>query len=119
MPEDSLEFKHVQRKYLMTSQELLSPEVNAVLLGLLEAGKYDELHKKMKELAPVKQISKPLMIADLIYSEGKKSQFGSPGQPYPISKDEWEIFAKDVPEYCGDNVPKVYMVDGEKFTAPI
>lgn len=107
------------KRYLWTSEELLDPEVGAVEIGLLESGKYQELKEKMIKEATEKGINKPLLVVDLIFSEGKRSQLGSPGQPYPMSEDEWEVFVKDIPEYCGDNIPKVYFVDGEKFTAPI
>lgn len=107
------------KRYLWTSQELLDPEVGAVEIGLLEAGKYKELKEKMIKEAGEKGINKPLLVVDLIYSEGKKSQLGSSGQPYPISEDEWETFVKQAPEFCGVKVPKVYFVDGEKYTAPI
>jgi len=73
----------------------------------------------MEEVAKEKGIKNPKMIVDLIFKEGKRSELGSPRQPYPIIESEWETFVRDIPEYCGDSVPKVYMVDGEKYNAGI
>lgn len=102
----------------MDSAQLRSPEVGAVEIGRLESGKYQEVEKKMREEAAARGIVNPKMIVDLIYKEGKVSELGSTGQPYPITEAEWEIFAGDVPEYC-DEVPKVYMVNGDQYAAPI
>ena len=106
-------------RYIWTSEELLDPEVGAVELGSLSAGKFGEIQQKMDELAKERGLHDPKMIVDLVFSESKKSEFGSPGQPYPIVEEEWETFVRDAPEYCGDRVPKVYMVDGTKYTAGI
>lgn len=104
--------------YLWTSAELLAQGVGAVQIGLLETGKYSEVKAKMEEVAIEKRISRPLMVADLIFKEGKRSQLGSSGQPYPIAENEWETFVAQARDYC-DETPKVYMVDGEKYAAPI
>jgi len=106
-------------QYLFTSAELLDPAVEAVQIGLLEAGKYDALKTKMDEVAAQTGIQEPKMLVDLIFKEGMTSGYGSPGQPYQVAEFEWETFAAEVPEFCGDNVPKVYVVDGTKYTAGI
>jgi hypothetical protein len=106
-------------RYLWTSEELLDPEVGAVEIGLLEAGAYETLKERMDELAVQSGMQKPRMIVDLIFKEGMTSQLGSPGQPYPIADFEWETFVADVPAYCGENVPRVYVVDGSRYTAGI
>ncbi len=106
------------KKYLMTSQELLDPTVGAIEIGLLETGKFHELQQKMAVIAQENGIERPLMVVDLIYKANKLSELGSPGQPYPIIEAEWEIFVQDIPKFC-DAVPKVYVIDGSKYTAPI
>ena len=106
-------------KYLWSSSELLAPQVGAIEIWLLETGKYEQLQAAMIRMAESLGIEKPLMIVDLIFKSEKLSQLGSSGQPYPIRQDEWERFVADIPEYCGDKVPKVYMVDWQRFTAPI
>jgi hypothetical protein len=106
-------------QYLWTSEQLLSPEVGAVEIGLLEREKFAAIRFKMEHEAASRGIERPLMVADLIFQEGKRSELGSSGQPYPITEAEWEQFVADVPTYCGDRIPKIYMVDGNKFTAPI
>ncbi len=106
-------------EYLWTSEQLLAPEVGAVQLGELEIGKYQELRSKMIKEAERRGIKNPLLVVDLIFKESKVSEFGSKGQPYPITEAEWEAFVNDIPEFNGDKIPKVYMVDGEKYTAPI
>ena len=108
-----------QPLYLMTSDQLLSPEVGAVEIGLLETGKFAEVYSKMQQEAASRGIESPRMIADIIFKKGAVTQFGSGGQPYPINQQEWEACADDVPVYCGERIPKIYMVDGRRFTAPI
>ena len=71
----------------------------------------------MEQAAQEHDVLTPAMIADIIFKEGKQSEVGSTGQPYKIlDGEEWETFAHEVLEYCGENVPSVYMVDGDKYT---
>lgn len=111
--------KSYERRYLMTSSELLSPEIGAIEIGKLEAGQYQAVREKMMKEAKTRGISNPLIVADIIFQENKRSEYGSAGQPYPVNEAEWESFVKDVPSYCGDKIPKIYMLDGDKFIAPI
>jgi len=111
--------RYCSKKYLTTSKELLSPEVGAVEIGLLISGKYQEVYQKMSLEARERGIRNPLMVVDLVFKEGKISYYGSTGQPYPITEEEWEEFAADVLDYCGDKIPKVYMLDGDKYAVPI
>ena len=113
------QFKYQEPRYLRTSEELLDPKVGAVEIGSLEAGIFEDVQRRMKEVAQERAIQQPRMIVDLVFKEGKQSELGSPGQPYPITEEEWERFVEDIPEYCGDRVPKVYVVDGSKYTAGI
>lgn len=113
------EFGYQGPQYLWTSEELLAPEVGAVEIGSLEAGRFKDVQQRMEEVAREKGVQNPKMIVDLVFKEGKRSELGSAGQPYPIIKDEWDTFVADVPVYCGDRVSKVYMVDGSKYTAGI
>jgi hypothetical protein len=106
--------------YLWTSEQLLAPEVGAVLIGQLILGAYEAVTQTMEEAALEKGVNRPSMIADVIFKEGKESAFGSKGKPMWIRTGEhWEAFARDVPEYCGENVPSVYMVDGARYTTGV
>jgi hypothetical protein len=106
--------------YLWTSEQLLAPEVGAVLIGSLEPGAYDAVKQAMELAAQERGMLTPAMIADIIFKEGKQSEFGVTRKPYRIRNGEvWEAFAHDVPEYCGENVPCVYMVDGAKYTTGV
>lgn len=66
----------MSKRYLWTSQELLDPEVGAVEIGLLEAGKYKELKEKMIKEAGDKGINKPLLVVDLIIVKAKSHSLG-------------------------------------------
>src|SRR6266516_1693548 len=104
-------------RYLLSSNELLDPEVGAVQIGKLEPGAYEEVKKAMEQAAQEHGVLTPAMIADIIFKAGKESEWGSTGQPHQIyDGEQWEALARDVPEYCGENVPSVYMVDGVKYT---
>jgi len=106
--------------YLWTSEQLLAPEVGAVQIGQLVPGAYEYAKQMMEQTAKEHCVLKPSMIADIIFKEGKESEFGSKGKPYWIrSVEQWEAFALGVPEYCGENVPSVYMVDGTKYTTGV
>ncbi|HBB02376.1 MAG: hypothetical protein US89_C0010G0001 [Candidatus Peregrinibacteria bacterium GW2011_GWF2_38_29] len=109
----------VQKRYLWTSDELLAPEVGEVELGKLESGRYAEIQAKMLQEANARGIRSPKLAVNLVFKPGKASELGSTGQPYPILESEWETFVGDVPEYCGTNIPKVYLVDGDKYSLPI
>ena len=61
-----------------------------------------------------------LAFQELIFKAGKESEVGSTGNPYMIRDGEqWEAFAHEVPVYCGENMPSVYMVDGAKYTTGV
>jgi hypothetical protein len=108
-----------ERKYLMTSDELLAPDVGAVAVGHLASGAFEAVNEEMRRQAEQRGVNDPKLIANLIFRQEMEAVYGSTGHPYPIAEFEWEAFAADVPEYCGDNVPVVYMVDGSRYTAPI
>jgi hypothetical protein len=108
------------REYVNTSDLLHKPEVGAVQIGKLEPGTYEAVKQAMEEAAQEYGVLTPAMVADIIFKEGKQSVFGSTGKPYMIRDGEqWEAFARDVPEFCGENVPSVYMVDGAKYTTGV
>lgn len=107
-------------EYLWTSQALLDPKVGAVEIGLLEAGKFFEINEKMKQEARKKGIENPRMVVDILHTpEGAIFAQGKLGQPYAIRQGEWENFVGDVSKYCGIKSPKVYMVDGDRYTTGI
>jgi hypothetical protein len=108
------------RRYVTTSQELLDPNVRAVPIGQLAVGAYEAVTTELRSQAEQRRIARPLLIADLVFTDEVRNETGILGQPYSIiSVEEWEGFAADVPQYCGDTVPAVYMVDGDKYLAPI
>ncbi len=111
----------VEGEYLLlTSERLLDPEVGAVQIGKLEPGAYESVKQAMDQAAQEHGVLTPAMVADIIFKAGKESAFGSTGKPYQIrDREQWETFAYDVPEYCGENVPSVYMVDGDKYTTGV
>lgn len=103
----------------MSGDELLDSSVGAVLIGQLETGNYGDLKEKMDLQAKALGITNPKLVADIRFMEGVESGYGSKGQPYEITEGEWDAFATDVPQYCGTNVPKIYIVDGDRFSIPI
>src|SRR6266700_5515971 len=106
--------------YLWTSEQLLAPEVGAILIGQLVPGVYEAVKQTMEQTAQENGVLKPSMISDIIFKEGRKSEFGSNGKPCWIrTGEQWEAYAHDVPEYCGENVPRVYMVDGGRYTTGV
>ncbi len=108
------------REYLVKGEQLLAPEVGAVPIGKLEPGAYEAVKHAMEQAAQEHGVLTPAMVADIIFKEGKLSEFGSAGKPYQIHDGEqWEAFAHDVPVYCGDNVPSVFMIDGAKYTTGV
>lgn len=107
-------------RYLLSSKELLDPEVGAVQIGKLEPGAYEAVKHAMEQAAQEHGVLTPAMIADIIFREEIESEVGSTGNPYTIRDGEqWEAFAHEVPEYCGENVPSVYMVDSAKYTTGV
>lgn len=106
--------------YLWTSEQLLAPEVGAIQIGKLEPGAYEAVKQAMEQVAQEHGVLIPAMIADIIFKEGIESEVGSTGNPYTIrDREQWEMFALEVPEYCGENVPSVYMVDGAEYTTGV
>jgi hypothetical protein len=106
--------------YLLTSEQLLAPEVGAVQIGKLEPGAYEAVKQAMEQAAHEYGALTPAMVADVIFKEGKLNEVGSTGKLYMIKDSEqWEEFAREVPEYCGENVPIVFMVDGARYTTGV
>jgi hypothetical protein len=107
-------------RYLLSSKELLDPEVGAVQIGKLEPGTYESVKEAMEKAAQEHNVLTPAMVADIIFKEGMESEVGSTGNPYMIRDGgQWEAFANEVPEYCGENVPNVYMVDGDNYATGV
>ncbi|MFX0203490.1 MAG: hypothetical protein ACFFCW_45905 [Candidatus Hodarchaeota archaeon] len=101
-------------RYLLTSKELLDPEVGAVRIGSLRVGNFEKVQRRMERAARKRGIKNPTVVADIVFSEGKESEVGSPGQPYEVPEAQWDTFAKDASRWC-DKRPKVYVIDGSKF----
>src|SRR5438132_745120 len=95
--------------YLWTSEQLLSAEASAILIGKLEPGAYEAVKQAMEQAGQEHGVLTPTMVADIIFKEEKRSELGTIGQPYTIrDREQWEVIARDVPEYCGEKVPGVY-----------
>ena len=111
LPQDIIYFGP---KYLNTIAEL---ENNAVAkLGSMDEGSYDAFAEKMLKVAQEAGIANPKMAIGIKFKKGAHPFVSE--QPYPIIKAEWSIFKKDAETMC-EYMPKVFVVDGSKFTLPI
>ena len=101
-------------KYLWTVKEL---EQNAVAkLGSMTDGSYDDFEAKMLKIAKEAGIVKPKMAIGIKFKEGAHPFVKE--QPYPITKEEWSVFKRDAQTMC-EYMPKVFVIDGSKFTLPV
>lgn len=101
--------------YLWTLEELYK-NAYGENLGSMDKGTYDEYQKKVNEVAKKAGIAKPKMAIDLKFKKGAHDFLSE--QPYPINKDEWDVFLKDAKTMC-EYIPRVFVVDGSKFSLPI
>ena len=104
------------KKFIMTIPKL--KEVAIANLGLMDEGDYNSFVIKAGEEAAKLNIKNPLLVINVKFKEGTASEFGVKEQPYPISEAEWEQCALDGKEIL-EYMPEVYVVDGDKFIAPI
>ncbi len=105
---------HCGPTYLMTVAEL---EKNAIAtLGSMDEGTYEEFAEKMAKIAREAGIVQPKMGIGIKFKEGAHSFLTE--QAYPITKNEWEVFRQDARRMC-EYIPKVFVIDGSKFTLPI
>ncbi len=101
-------------KYLWTVAEL---EENAIAkLGSMDEGTYEDFAEKMLKIAKEAGIVQPKMGIGIKFKEGAHSFLKE--QAYPITKNEWAVFKKDAETMC-EYIPKVFVIDGSKFTLPI
>lgn len=77
---------------------------------------YDNYMTRAKQVASQNGVKNPLLVIDISLKE--PNELGSQEQPYPISKQEWDIFVSDA-RTMANYMPNVYVVDGDKYTAPI
>lgn len=105
-----------QRTYLMTLQELYAASIGN--LGPMDKPGYsfERFTQEAKQLAATQGIQNPLLVIDI--SLKQPSGFGATEQPYPISRDEWDVFKSDALTMA-NFMPNVHVVDGDKYTAPI
>ncbi len=62
-------------------------------------------------------IKNPKIMLAITFKPGM-SPVGTPEIVYPIADFEWDAFVADIKSYCAMN-PTVWVVDGDKYTAPI
>ena len=77
---------------------------------------YSKFMEEARELATKQGINNPLLVIDV--SLKAPSAFGANEQPYPIADFEWDDFKRDG-KTMAKYMPNVYVVDGDKYTAPI
>lgn len=99
---------------LMTCDELYY--VARANLGPMKPGAYTEFEQQVQAVANRLGIERPRMVIDIIFKEGAHAFVTE--QPYPISRDEWDIICADA-KTMTKKMPEVFVVDGNKFSAPI
>ena len=104
------------KEYLWTPARLY--EVALAELGPLEEGKYQETAERMADAARDQKLEHPLMVIDLLFNERGIEQSGLAEYTYPITQGEWDQFARDA-KTMTRQLPHAYMVDGDKYAAPI
>jgi len=97
--------------YLNTPQDLAA---NAIAeLGNMAEGSYSHFVVAAATAAAGKTTRPKLGIAIRF-----KPEVGQHDQAYPISADEWDVFLNDARTMCTE-IPKVFVVDGNRFSMPI
>ena len=104
------------KEYIRTLSELKN--VAIANLGPMDKGDFNSFTIKAKEEAVKQNIKNPLLVIDVEFKEEAANEFGVKEQPYPISEAEWKQCALDG-KTMTEHMPDVYVVDGDKFTAPI
>jgi hypothetical protein len=103
-------------QYLMTLDELYAAAV--ANLGPMDQSTYAQASADARRVGSEMGIKNPTLIIDIQFTPGSASQFGVTEQPYPIADMEWDQFKSDARTMAAF-MPNVYVVDGDKFTAPI
>ena len=85
-------------------------------LGPMDAKGYDDFMAEARRLAPAHGVGRVRLVIEVELKEA--NALGVKEQPYPINADEWETILGDARTMCV-SMPHVFLVDGEKFTAPI
>ena len=101
-------------KYLMTLDELYAAAV--ANLGPMDQGTFASFKAKATAEAAKHGIGNPRLVIDIKLKEA--NVLGTKEQPYPISEPEWSVFVSDA-RTMAEFMPRVFVVDGDKFTAPI
>lgn len=100
------------RTYLMTAEE-----VNRVALGdlgPLDSGKtWDDFRREANEVVGT---DNPLLVLAGPFRPGAHPFLSE--IVYPLTETEMAQFVVDIPDYC-DVPPRMYVVDGALYTAPI
>jgi hypothetical protein len=106
----------VVRKYILTLAQLYEVAIDKV--GAMDEGSYSDLEHRVRVLAKERGITKPLMVVDVKFKPDVASLLGVAEQPYHISNSEWDAFVRDS-KTMTEYMPNVYVVDGERYAAPI
>lgn len=101
-------------EYLWTLEALYAAAV--ANLGPMDQGTHASFTAKAKEEAAKHGIANPKLIIDVKLKEA--NGLGCQEQPYPIADFEWDDFVRDG-KTMAVFMPRVFVVDGDKFTAPI
>lgn len=86
-------------------------------LGLMTNGSYDVFMRQARRIASQERVINPKLILDLVYINSSLSMSGLKETPYLISPNEWNDFVLDA-RVLLESMPRVYVIDGDKFTAP-
>lgn len=97
--------------YLWTPDELRE---RGTLLGKMTEDNHANYLVKAKEIGEKAGYSKPALGITVEF----KPETGKEDQPYPVSPREWDLFIRDIPEFCRKE-PEVYVFDGDVYALPI
>lgn len=100
----------------MTLEELKANALGE--LGLMTDGSYDDFMLLATEAVTKRGVTRPRLVVGLVYNDPRLNLVGAKETPYPIGRDEWDTFVSEIGEIF-ESAPCVYVVDGDKFTAPI
>lgn len=101
-------------QYLRNLDELYAAAV--ANLGPMDLGSFAEFQTRAAAESAKFGILNPKLVIDIKLLE--PDVFGVTDQPYPIREDEWRITISDSRTMAAF-MPRVFVVDGDKYTAPI
>ncbi len=102
------------QEYLWTNERLYQVAIGN--LGPMDSGTFNQFTDRAKTTASSHGVKNPKLIIDIELIEA--NILGTTSTPYPITASEWDLFVSDA-RTMARYMPNVYVVDGDKFTAPI